>query len=79
MQNGARRPNLARPPRPPGSFKGRPQQRHAPNAPAPSRGTRKARKETTSTTWSSRARNPLAATPWGRRTTINMPSTISER
>jgi hypothetical protein len=35
MQNGARRPNRARPPRPPGSFKGRPQQRHAPNTPRP--------------------------------------------
>ena len=33
MQNGLRRPNRARPPRPPGSFEGRPQQRQAPNAP----------------------------------------------
>jgi hypothetical protein len=36
MENGRRRPNGARPPRPPGSFKGPPlQQRHAPNAPRP--------------------------------------------
>jgi hypothetical protein len=49
VQNGPRRPNRARPPRQPGSFKGRPQQRRAsesvagfhrnpqrtPNAPGP--------------------------------------------
>jgi hypothetical protein len=35
MQNGPRRSNRARPPRPPGSFKGRPQQRHAASAPRP--------------------------------------------
>ena len=36
MQNGRRKPNHARPPRPDGSFNGRPQeQRHAPNAPRP--------------------------------------------
>jgi hypothetical protein len=37
MRNGPWRPNRASPPRPPGSFKGRPQQRRAPNASRPER------------------------------------------